>query len=104
MSSGFHEILLIVVIILALLFIPRMTAPKSRFQKKPKRPLKLLQLGAAWRLALLVTIVWILGTTAFFRPWQGKTGLFLLIGIGPLIVGWGITWVVAGFGRDKKKS
>lgn len=105
MSSGFNEILLIVVILLAILFIPRMTAPKSRFVKAPKRHLfrGVLQLGAWWRLALLISLLWILGATAYFRPWQDDVAKFLFIGMGPLIIGWGIAWVVAGLRKQGKK-
>ncbi len=98
MLSGIQEILVIVVILLAILFIPRMISPRPRPAMKPFRPMrKIRDLGARWRLGIVVSIIWILGTAVYFWAWQGTYELFVLLGVGPVIVGWCITWVVAGF-------
>ena len=50
------------------------------------------------RLAILVSALWIL----FFWVWQLADRFFdfpafLVIGVGPVLLLWGIRWVVAGF-------
>ncbi len=103
MSSGFQEILLIVVIILAILFIPRMMAPQKRQKPKPARPMRrLLKLSVKWRIALVSSLLWLMGAALYFQPWHGKTEKFMLFGIGPVLIGWCITWVIAGFGAREK--
>jgi hypothetical protein len=100
--SGFQEILLIVVILLAIFFIPRMTArnaaPASRRHAPPIRanlrrfpPL----LSVRQRLAVLASVVWLCGTLLYFRPWAGDWVLFGAVGALPLIIAWGIYWVIA---------
>ena len=104
MLSGIQEILVIVVILLVILFIPRMISPRPRPGLKPLGPMhKIRNLGARWRLAIVASILWFLGAAVYFRPWQGTLELFVLLGVGPVIVGWCITWVVAGL-RPGRKS
>jgi hypothetical protein len=103
MLSGIQEILVIVVILLAILFIPRMMSPRPRQVRKPFRPMQKIQnLGARWRLAVLLSILWLLGTGVYFRPWRGSLEVFVIFGVGPVIVGWCIPWVVAGFRSGRK--
>lgn len=104
MLSGIQEILVIIVILLAILFIPRMMSPQRRPQASKKiRPLgNIRNLSARWRLAIVVSLLWLLGTAVCFRPWQGALEAFLLFGGGPVILGWCIAWVVAGCKSGKK--
>lgn len=104
MLSSIQEILVIVVILLAILFIPRMISPQRRPapQKKYRPMRKIRDLGVRWRLAIVASLLWLLGAAVYFRPWQGTLESFLLFGGGPVILGWCITWVMAGFGWGKK--
>jgi hypothetical protein len=96
--SGFQELLLILVILLAIFFIPRITArnadqpPKSPVVRRPPR-----HLGGRLRLAILVSVIWFLGTLLYLRPWEGGWVAFGAIGALPLLVGWGAYWVLAGY-------
>lgn len=105
MLSGIQEILVILVILLAILFIPRMMSPQRRPVQKPFRPMqKIKNLGVRWRLAIVVSLLWLLGSAVYFRPWQGASETYVYYGIGPVLIGWCITWVAAGFGLRRKKD
>lgn len=104
MLSSIQEILVIVVILLAILFIPRMMSPQRRPEPKKLRPMRNIRnLNVRWRLAIVVSLLWLLGAAVYFRPWQGAPEMFLFCGVGPVIIGWCITWIVAGFGPGKKR-
>jgi hypothetical protein len=95
--SGFQEILLIVIILLAIFFIPRMTARNAaRPPMRPavRRPPR--QLGSRWRLAILASAIWLCGALLYFRPWEGEWVRFGAIGALPVGVAWGLYWVFAG--------
>jgi len=103
MLSGIQEILVIVVILLAILFIPRMMAPQRRPATKPFRPMRSIRnLSVRWRMGIVISLLWLLGAAVYCRPWQGKLESYLLCGVGPVVIGWCITWVVAGFRPGRK--
>jgi hypothetical protein len=96
--SGFQEILVILIILLAIFFIPRMTARKtdqSSASSVIRRPPR--HLSARMRLAILVSVVWLLGALFYCRPWEGQWVRFGAIGTLPLVVGWGGYWVFIGY-------
>jgi hypothetical protein len=106
MLSGIQEILVIVLILLAILFIPRMMSPKRPQKPKPKafQPLKRIKgLGVRWRIAIVVSLLWLLGAAVYCRPWQSPVEMYLLLGVGPVILGWCVSWVVAGI-RPRRKT
>ena len=99
MASGLQEILIILLILAGLFFIPRMMSnrkapPKVIFRKKPSR------LSWTYRLAIVLSVLWPLACTAYFRPWQGDAVAFAVVSLGPVIVGWSVHWVVVG--KEKK--
>jgi hypothetical protein len=101
--SGFQEILLIAVILLGIFFIPRMTARQSgRPAIRSARPqLPGLPTGKL-RLALVASLLWLLGTLVYFEPWR-NSGLkpFLIWGLGPVVVFWCARWVWKGFNKKR---
>lgn len=103
MLSGIQEVLVIVVILLAILFIPRMMSPQRRPEKKPFQPMKKIKgLGVRWRLGIFISLLWVMVAAAYFQPWQGQMVLFVVYGLGPIALGWCITWVMAGLGSGRK--
>jgi multisubunit Na+/H+ antiporter MnhB subunit len=103
MLSGIQEILVIVVILLAILFIPRMMSPKRPPAPKPVRPMrKIRNLGVWWRIAIVASVLWLLGAAVYCRPWAGEVELYIFCGAGPVIVGWCVTWIVAGLRLGRK--
>ncbi len=100
--SGIQEILLIVIIFLAIFFIPRITArnkdirqPRALvFKTRPK-------LSGACRLAMAISCFWPLLTVGYFKPWQKELLPFIYIGIGPVAVGWCLFWILTGFKKSE---
>jgi len=95
MFSGIQEILVIVLVISGIFLIPRMMTPRPTPQKVVLRrpPLKL-----SWplRLAIIVSVLWPVACVLYFKPWQQNLILFATLGIGPVVVGWSLKWVLAG--------
>jgi hypothetical protein len=99
--SGLTEILLILLIVVVLFFLPRMVS-KSRptMRKAPPQPL-LKKISGRWRLAILASVIWLVATILWLQPWTGNQTLFVGVGAAPVIVGWGLVWVMAGFKRRR---
>ena len=90
--SGFHEILLVAVILLAILFVPRMMPRK--IENRPKQlPLTLTRNK---RLALTASVLFPIAVAGFLQPWRKDLILFAYIGLGPVILGWLIYWIKTG--------
>ena len=101
--SGFQELLLIAVILLAIFFVPRLTARnKTQPPLRPAVRRPPLQLSAWLRLAILVSVVWLCGCLLYFRPWQGGYYGFAAVGCLPLAVAWGLRWVLAGYRANRQ--
>lgn len=101
--SGFQELLLIALILLAIFFVPRLTA-RNKVQA-PLRPAirrQPWQLGGKLRLAILASVIWLCASLLYFRPWQGDYYAFAAIGGLPLVVAWGLRWVLAGYRTNRR--
>lgn len=95
--SGFQEILVIVFIIVAIMFIPRMTArPPSA---NPSRRAA-VRMGGKTRLAVAFCAVYMAAAAAYFQPWRRDFLLFLCVGVGPVALAGIVAWVVAGFRKQ----
>lgn len=93
---GFQEIMIISAIVVAVIFLPRIMEPRKPPLKLARPPRKL---SGRWRLAIAVTIVYPLCVAAIMQPWHTKLYSYLFIGLGPVLLGWLIFWVVMGFAR-----
>ena len=91
---GYQEILIISAIVLGVIFIPRMMAPR-------KPPPRLIQhnkgLSGTWRAALVLSVVYPLAVAALMHPWKNDVWTYLYCGPGPVVLIWLIVWVVKGF-------
>ena len=94
--SGLNEILIIALLVVGVLILPRMVkrAPTANPMKliKGRRPL-----SGPWRLAIFVSVLWPVLTAAFLKPWVAKPEVFLYYGIGPVVLGWALYWVLRGY-------
>ena len=93
---GYQEILIISAIVLGVIFIPRMMEQK-RPAPRLVRPRK--RLPGPWRLAIALSIVYPLVTAAIMQPWRQGLFNYLSLGLGPVLLGWLLYWVLQGFGR-----
>ena len=104
MLSGVQEILLIIAILMAILFIPRMTGRyRSQGINKPRPLFSRIHLSGRHRLALLASLLWPLGIAVYLEPWHSSVVTYLYYGLGPVVLCWGIWWVLAGFGEKRDK-
>jgi hypothetical protein len=93
---GYQEILIISAIVVGVIFIPRMMESKK---PAPKLIRAGTSLSGRWRLAIALTIVYPLIATAIMQPWHTNPTIFGYIGLGPVLLGWLIYWVLQGFRR-----
>jgi hypothetical protein len=95
MFSGIQEILVLVIILLGILFLPRIMnrgQEKKTVESKP-----MVALSGKMRLAVGASIIWPAIMAAYLQPWRSDLILFLYSGPGPVILGWIIFWVLTGF-------
>lgn len=88
-----QELLVLIVIALALFYIPRMMGRRPA-PKPARRP---SPLTGRMRLAILLTLFWIAASAALIKPWQGDALPFLSLGIGPAAAAWSAVWVWCGY-------
>ena len=95
---GFHEILIVAVIILGIIFLPPLL--KKRQEPTLRRPIRpVFRLSRKMRLAVVASVIYLAIASFYFRPWQKEPVLFYYIGIGPVLLGWLIHWALKGFGK-----
>jgi hypothetical protein len=100
--SGLSEILLILLIVVVLFFLPRMVSRSAPppVRRPPRQPF-MKKITGRWRLAILVSVVWLAAAALWFKPWMGSPTQFVVIGAAPVVVGWGLVWVMAGFRKRR---
>ena len=95
MFSGVQEILLLVIIILGILFLPRILNRGSVTRQAVPRPA--IKISGKMRLAIAVSVLWPAVIAAFLEPWKQDLFRYLYIGLGPVALIWIIFWVLTGF-------
>ena len=96
-----QEILVLIMVALALFALPRIMGKRS--EPEPVRVVyRRPALTGRMRLAILLTLCWILGAAAVLEPWQGDVQLFLLIGLAPVAALWGAVWVWIGYRKYRR--
>ena len=95
-----QEILVLIVVALVLFALPRIMG--KRPEPVPVRAVRRPPLTGRMRLAILVTIFWVLGSTAILEPWQGEVLPFLYVGLAPVAVLWGAAWVWFGYRKYRR--
>jgi hypothetical protein len=89
---GFQEILLVAVILLGLLFVPRMLPRKGA--QTSARPA--IVISRNLRVAIAASVIYPVVAAAFMQPWRKDLLLFLYTGLGPVLLGWLLYWVFTG--------
>ncbi len=98
MFSGIQEILVLVIIVLGILFLPRILNRGQERQTVAAKPLVVLT--GRMRLAIAASVLWPALIAAFIQPWKQDLFPYLYLGLGPVAVVWVVYWVLTGF---KKK-
>ena len=99
--SGLQEILIVVLIVLGIIFLPRVLG-RPMAQRPPVRP-KSFRMSGVMRLSLVVSAVWLVGGIIYHRAWEAITMPFYLYGMGPVILGWAAYWVWNGINHKYKR-
>jgi len=98
--SGVTEILLIIAIILGIFMLPRLMSGKA--EQVRQRSEGGSPLSGRMRFAILASLLWPVLMAFFLKPWNSRWVVFFYTAIGPVALIWGISWVVAGFRRERK--
>ena len=95
MFSGIQEILVLVVIILGILFLPRILNRGQ--EKRPAVPRPAIVISGTMRVAISASVLWPALMAAYMQPWEKDLHRYLFIGVGPVALLWLIYWVFTGF-------
>jgi len=99
--ASITEILTLLVIIVGILILPKM------FRKETKAPsnkkLSTRSVSVPVRFGIIISILLPLISALVLQPWKQNFTLFILAGIVPLIIGWGLYWMFAGL-KNKKRA
>jgi hypothetical protein len=93
-----QEILVLIVIVLAIFYLPRVIGRKPVPAREIRRP----DLTGRMRLAILVTLFWIAGAAFILKPWQDDALPFVYTGLAPVAALWGSTWVWFGYRKYRR--
>ena len=98
--SGLMEILLILAIILGIFLLPKLLSrqPESEIQRSDRG----LRLTVWKRLAITASLLWPVLLALYLKPWNNHWHIFLYVAVGPVVLAWGISWVVSGFRKERK--
>lgn len=88
-----QEILLIILIVLALFYLPRLV---SRRDGKGAENVD-AGLSGPLRLAIAASGAWPLLSALYFEPWDKDPLPFLYFGVGPVTAAWLCAWVLRGY-------
>ena len=100
MFTGIQEILVLVVIILGILFLPRILNRGQ--EKETAKPEAAFVLSGKLRLAVAASILWPAVVAALIQPWKKDLIPFLYLGFGPVALVWIMYWVFTGFRKKER--
>ena len=95
MFSGIQEILVLVIIILGILFLPRIFNRGQENRPAVIRPA--IVVSGKMRLAIAASVLWPALMAAFIQPWGKDLSRYLILGVGPVALIWITYWVLTGF-------
>lgn len=103
MLAGVQEILTIVLIIVCIVFIPRLFRGDTPPVNKGASEVKSL-LSSRKRLWIVLSVMWPTVAGILIKPWEGHFILFFSTGVLPVAGGWAAVWVSAGSGWQSRKK
>ena len=92
--TGISEILVLVLLIACILILPRLL--KGVPAKPGGSPVPdMKKLSARARLGIVLSLVYPVGAALYLRPWDGHLISFLSVGVFPVLLIWGVVWIVS---------
>lgn len=98
--ASITEILTLVLIIIGILVLPKMFRPAEKI--KPGKKISISSISILIRFGIIISILIPTVSALIYQPWKKDLILFILTGIIPLIIGWGIYWIFAGIKSNAK--
>ena len=95
MFSGIQEILVLVIIILGILFLPRILNRGQ--EKRPAVSRPVIVVSGKMRVAIAASVLWPAVMAAVIQPWEKDLFRYFFLGVGPVAFIWIIYWVLTGF-------
>lgn len=104
MFAGTQEIFVLIIIAVLLFVLPRLLSRNPSHRPTGHTLVQSMStLSGRMRLAIIVSLLWPLLVAAYLKPWVADTtDAVLYIGMGPVILGWSIRWVVSGFRKPRQ--
>ena len=96
-----NEILVIIAIALAIFMLPRLMG--KRIEKGGWQTGMVSKMSGWIRLAVMASILWPTVMAFFLKPWNGNHPMFFYVGMGPVVLLWGVFWVLSGFRKGGRK-
>ena len=87
--AGISEILLLILLITALLILPRMLKSPGGNAKARRK------LNRKMRIALVLSLVYPIMGAVVLKPWEGNIISFIALGIAPVALAWALGWILA---------
>ncbi len=92
--TGISEILVLLLLLACILILPRLLkGVPANTVSSPVAEMK--KLGKMARLGIVLSVVYPVGAALYLRPWDGHWVTFLSFGIFPVLLIWGIVWVLS---------
>ena len=103
MFAGSQEIFVLIIIAVLLFVLPRLFS-RNQSRRPAQRTLSdsLSRIPGRMRLAIIASLLWPILMAAYLKPWiSGTMDAVLYLGVGPVILGWSIRWIIAGFRKHR---
>jgi hypothetical protein len=92
--TGISEILVLLLLIVCILILPRMF--KGQPAKKASPLKKISPLSVKMRIAIFMSLLYPLSLALYMKPWKENLVSFISYGCFPILLFWGIVWVLSG--------
>ena len=94
------EILIIVAIILGIILLPRMLRKQPESETVNQN--RVFKLNGWERMAILISFLWLAFFALYLKPWNNEWHIFYYVGLGPIVLSWGIFWIFLGFKKNDR--
>ncbi len=93
---GFQEILVLLIIISAIFFLPRIIGSTKKTEQK-----KTINISPQIRIMVVFSILWPFILSFFLKPWNNNVTEYLIYAFFPVLLIWSLIWIIDGFKKRK---
>lgn len=98
--AGIQEILTLLLIIIAIVLVPRILT-RGKTGTKPKKE---THLSGRMRIGITLSVMTPLTAALLLKPWHHNLVGFISVGIAPVAAGWAIFWIASGFKKPNSNE